>query len=105
MKPTPGPWRVVWNGCNYDIRTQQDDCFSSFASVSSCAFLNNTWIDYATQKANAQLMAAAPDLLTELEKLCAVCWWDLLEEDVCRDCLARKAIAKAKGDPWDATKE
>lgn len=59
---TPGPWQVDRNNCHT----------GEIATLHHC--LNNDWVEiwspdwpmeYATQEANANLIAAAPDLLSE----------------------------------------
>jgi hypothetical protein len=57
-------------------------------------------IDAAEARANARLIAAAPDLLAALERLERLSWSALAPDDPVR-VSARAAIAKAK----DATKE
>ena len=47
---------------------------------------------------NAALMAAAPELLEELESHCAICMWRHPECEKCDSCKTRKALKKARGE-------
>lgn len=87
---TPGPWRAETNGAGYwDIRTRQ----RGIASI--IPFPGTPSLD----KANARLIAAAPDLLEALRALLkdgedltqASQWGEHLEQ-------ASAAIAKAIGE-------
>lgn len=88
MKHTPGPWMIVKCPCGEDgcDRWQIDKVGCHYQG---CGF----------DKEDAQLIAAAPDLLEVAEELVA---WDDSFDDVnliSQACsLAREAIAKAKGE-------
>lgn len=94
MNHTPGPWQV----CDDEINVYAPETDTAITNVEHpCA------ADYDTQRANAKVIAAAPDLL-------AACQWvvtdiaykapeEFADEAVHSRWLARlrEAIAKAKG--------
>ncbi len=105
-KHTPGPWIVVY-------RAEQDgkggsSQFSIEANISPAmkkiiAEVGRWGTD--ENEANARLIAAAPDLLLELESLLGCFWEGRPKIVVKRDChlmiaveAARTAIRKAKGE-------
>jgi len=97
MKHTPGPWRV--NTTHLETRVVMAD--KRIATVHQCI----TKYDYLSvpvqqQVANAQLIAAAPDLLETLENLLLACEYCKPERILTSKAvlLARQAIAKAKGE-------
>lgn len=101
---TPGPWEVAH--CGYDVCTQLG-AINTFGeespedegwTIASCAFGK---LPNAECKANARLIAAAPDLLAALEEIVMLArigqWYN---EDLARDKIAaaKAAIAKANGE-------
>ncbi len=60
-KHTPGPWWVDDDSC---VASGHGDDYKTVAEV-----FRNDGIDTATRKANADLIAAAPDLLEALKQL------------------------------------
>jgi hypothetical protein len=88
-KHTPGPWSTgKWdertNGRHIDAAT----C----PHIASALYMGGT----ATADANANLIAAAPDLLAALEYACEA-EWDGLHEPRWMT-VAREALKKAKGE-------
>lgn len=86
---TPGPWEVCGHGSGFDV-------------VGGCGCCGSPWINGEDEKANALLLAAAPELLEAARKIVGVydsygCGW--YNTDECVDGLkaARAAIAKAEG--------
>lgn len=88
-KHTPGPWSytsrgdIIGNGC-------------SLALVKSSAAI----VSEEQDKANARLIAAAPDLLAELQEMAEVLNSGIIcriEPDSAKAAKIRAAIAKAKG--------
>lgn len=85
---TPGPWTIQQQGPDEQIYVIQEDGMRFICRMEEC---------YSEQNANANLIAAAPDLLTSLQRLYdatygktdLVCPLDFEH--------ARKAIGKAKG--------
>ena len=63
MTHTPGPWYAVDNGHYIDIKISDDIYAPSVADVSASKFLEGG----DNSKANASLIAAAPDLLEALK--------------------------------------
>ena len=91
---TPGPWEVDRDF--YEIQ-------ANLGMISICDVLS---ADVADWEANARLIAASPELLTELEKaapvicskLCASVWSAWEGRPHCSQCRSiRAAIAKARG--------
>lgn len=60
---TPGPWFPVWNGHYWDICTEDREYAQSIGTTSANNVLG---IDKAQDRANARLIAAAPELLEAL---------------------------------------
>jgi hypothetical protein len=97
MKHTPGPWEVYRNNVHA----------GQIATIHHC--LNNDWIEVwsttwpdteETQEANARLIAAAPELLDQLENLVAFLEgnYDHNEVAMQRCDAALVVIQKAKGE-------
>lgn len=65
-KHTPGPWVVDPDSPN-DI-SPADDLRLGIALISNADNIDGAWLFGDESKANAKLIAAAPDLLAELEE-------------------------------------
>lgn len=92
-KHTPGPWFAVRNSAFWEVNPQRnyDDKHIPYTVADCCA--SDPDDTTGLQEANARLIAAAPDLLKNLEM--ALLW---LEYDGRYDVQSIKlAIAKAKG--------
>ena len=98
MEHTPEPWEVV------DHKTEPCQIKSKRADLRIC----DVWCtDFPHGKANARLIAAAPELLEALEEIFRICEGpvgDLLTGDSMNDTglydgmyIVKAAIAKAKG--------
>ena len=94
-KHTPGPWTAVANPTCYEweIRRDEDDPGTYLATVIGREDTSDT------DEANARLIAAAPDLLLQLQRLERIAR-DTIDADgaliaACDNALA--AIAKAEG--------
>ena len=91
-KHTPGPWKA-----NFAI----SGSVYIFGGDRNFVCVFNEWRDEANQEANANLIAAAPDLLEALEELLSMCQ---RQEDFHDDGDGRMferasaAIAKARGE-------
>lgn len=91
-KHTPGPWRVgISKHTVYQVAAPE-------LRIALCSDLEEKGGREA-EKANARLIAAAPDLLEALRlQRCSQCTPSEPDEDVCDACRARRAaIAKAEG--------
>jgi len=97
--PTPGPWEFRRDGFVYSLATGERVC-----SPHSTLISGSLKDDIKDLKRNARLIAAAPDILYELEDLAA--WRDIIEKlptfpgkGAMLDDFdsARAAINKAKG--------
>ena len=91
-KHTPGPWKA-----NFAI----SGSVYIFGGDRNFACVFDEWRDEANQEANANLIAAAPDLLEALEELLSMCqrqedFHD--DDDGCMFERASAAIAKARGE-------
>lgn len=86
MEHTQGPW---WANSGGEVGTVPD------MRVKICSRVSGANPDEA--RANARLIAAAPQLLQALERLCDACNTELFV-DGCLNCFANKAIKAAKGE-------
>lgn len=83
-KHTPGPWHVEKHGCTYEIWPKDSG-------------QTHTNLGTARTKADATLIAAAPDLLAALKEMLSIDDWQ--DEEIAPKQLinkARAAIAKAE---------
>jgi hypothetical protein len=94
VQHTPGPWRLS-HEADTQVEAERNGNF-----IASCDGGGEDG-EYETDLANARLIAAAPDLLRELQH--AVRWFDQIKpDDVAR---YRAAIAKATGKaPYNAAR-
>ncbi len=101
---TPGPWFRVPYGDGHDTVICEDEAGNrriAFMALPGCRDQQERRKAWREIKANARLIAAAPELLAELEKaedfMSGLEGWDL--QDGIDEKLAgiRAAIAKAKG--------
>lgn len=97
-KHTKGSWKV--DGKTELCITDVDDISRFIGSASIMGSNNNYAEAYEEAKANARLMAAAPDLLELLEEM--VLSFTDIAGNHCNDCeklieTAKKAIDKARG--------
>lgn len=74
-KHTLGPWQVLAGGYDTMICAETEDGQVELATVHSSA----EYQDRLPCEANAALIAAAPQLLEALQKICGEAWWS--EED------------------------
>ena len=92
---TPGPWQVV-DGHYPGFREIIGPSFTiSIVMLATDLTIHDRW----NREADAQLIAAAPDLLAACEDALATCWNEMqyiLDNGRLRDVL-RAAIDKAKG--------
>jgi hypothetical protein len=91
---TPGPWWIDWNVSRLDIFSS--DAATLVATLRRSALSEG--ID-ETARANARLIAAAPDLLEVLEELLSMCQRQENFTDDGDGCMfdrASAAIAKAR---------
>lgn len=103
QKHTPAPWEVSSAGHGSLSCFVIDEYFVLNRTVADNRAIAADIIDPATgmpSEANARLIAAAPELLAELELLSSVvegCGMAAMPEVECRLVFARSAIAKATG--------
>jgi hypothetical protein len=115
---TPGPWKLTERSGYYEILAASEDCdWYGEAGMHAVAYAD-TEIDEPEQRANARLIAAAPDLLSALQEClriideideyqkrpergdygveCACCMGEMFEQsDVLAIDAARAAISRA----------
>lgn len=94
-KYTKGPWKV--DGKTELCITNVDDLSRFIGSASIMGNKDNCKESYEEAKANARLMAAAPDLLEALEEIAS--WtmrFQVKDHPIAR--MAQNAIAKARGE-------
>lgn len=94
-KHTPGPWHVSPFGAGFEIES------ATGVSVGQAHQTRpvRTADDHDERRANARLMAAAPELLEALKACAAVCAGEAVSKNGLVNALekARDAIAKATG--------
>jgi hypothetical protein len=94
-KFTPGPW-VAEIDIDKDNRVTSENIDDGSATV---CFMNGHWVRDTREIANANLIAAAPELLKELESHCEACRQRNPDfSGKCPACLTHRAIAKAYGE-------
>lgn len=87
---TKGPWKAFVRGSTFAIMDNHHDEIIHWSGFDSATAKGAKSLD--KKRANARLIAAAPDLLKELKKV--VFDWDGEPEDMIGP---REAIAKAEG--------
>ena len=92
---TPAPWnieRLLPNGSTG---------FNPYL-ITANLIVGNYEIAYITEpengEADARLIAAAPDLYEALETRCGYCLWHEDKDNPCINCIAGKALRKARGE-------
>ena len=98
-KHTPGPWKAVDGGqFGHEVIITTEDRIDSHHGEICSMEVEFNGPHGVEQRANVHLIAAAPDLLDALESVSELLWVIIpLEGDAHRK--ARRAIAKAKGEP------
>ena len=103
MKHTPGPWVVETAGDEFRVATSERSFDGSTVGYRIATIVDTALWVYPEHRANARLVAAAPELLGALEALEAACatigkHHCPLEIDHPKRVAARAAIAKAQGE-------
>ena len=94
-KHTPGPWTVNPHfNHGAEVRSLASVAWCSVASTHGAS--GSQVIDVAEARANARLIAAAPDLLAALHRISLASQNSMSSKEECGR-IAREAIAKAKG--------
>ena len=91
-KFTRGPWSLLFNDKTKVVLEQQG--VAVFVADTYAGFTKSE----EEQKANAALIAAAPELYKELEKHCALCMMMHPDCEGCEICDTGKVLKKARGD-------
>ena len=89
-KFTPGPWSLLFNDKTKVVLEQQG--VAVFVADTYAGFTKSE----EEQKANAALIAAAPELYKELEKHCALCMMMHPDCEGCEICDTGKVLKKAR---------
>ena len=94
-KFTPGPWVIEKIGEAYYVAAPDSEEYKSELNSSIC----HVYINGNLQKceANAQMLAAAPDLYAACEAQCKECPWSGGRGD-CTKCPTYAALRKARGE-------
>ena len=99
-KHTPGPWYVVglpWDNGGCVVANADDPhCGELICTTDDRAWYDHTDEDEERWRADARLIAAAPDLLAACEA--ALLWLEAWSEGDESAEILRSAIAKAKGE-------
>ena len=97
-KFTPGPWKAINMSWEYSVIIDED------AARIAQVFIRDE-VDEETQDkfeeikdANANLIAAAPDLYEALETICEYCIGKEATDCPCGRCVTGKALRKARGE-------
>jgi len=91
-KHTPGPWKVIHGTVQLHVYGPA----LSICTVGMSEYDKTKPVGTETEKANARLIAAAPELLATLRLYIADCEAELLEYNDDTYELAKAAIAKAE---------
>lgn len=89
---TKGPWTAINNGYFFQISIpwETNGEVDKYCRNIASAYHN---------EANANLIAAAPDMYEALETVCGACVYvKLAGEKCCEYCVIRKALRKARGE-------
>lgn len=103
-KHTPGPWKQMWTGRGkmvFHHVSATAPAIPGFCGERPVEIASISGTDPQTDAANARLIAAAPELLAELEMLSNIlegCGMATMPEVKCRLVFARAAITKATGE-------
>lgn len=94
VKHTPGPWGVGAEGAGYPVNAAQPKWHGGGKAICACRPANRTSEAYAEARANARLIAAAPDLLAVAQMVL-----DTASDTTPPELLAAAtaAVAKAEG--------
>ena len=97
-KFTPGPWQTINMSWEYSVIIDED------AARIAQVFIRDE-VDEETQDkfeeikdANANLIAAAPDMYEALETQCEYCIGKEATDCPCGECIVGKALRKARGE-------
>lgn len=90
---TPGPWYVA----GFDSRINEERYFGIGTPRGQMIVESFGECD-SNRKANAALIAAAPELYKELEKHCALCMMMHPDCEGCEICDTGKVLKKARGE-------
>lgn len=102
-KFTPGPWYAdkygkIWRNVPSDLY----EYGGKIAGDMPLALVNRGWYEKDErpypQQANANLIAAAPDLYASLETICHDCIGKEATDILCEGCHVDKALRKARGE-------
>ena len=102
-KFTKGPWYADKNGKIWrNIPSDLYEYGGKIAGDMPLAFVSKGWYEKDEtpypQQANANLIAAAPDMYEALEKVCHDCDDTGTIDDECKSCSIYKALRKARGE-------
>lgn len=97
---TPGPWKAVRNSCFWEVRPENGDGVEIPFQIGDVCASDPENGDGGLQEANARLIAAAPDLLEELELMVSGLYFLHGNSDgvIAATEKARTIIAKARGE-------
>ena len=95
-KHTPGPWRAT-----YDSQLQAlIQIYSTEAHLPVAVLPDRGTIEAMSEiEANANLIAAAPDMYEVLDTQCEYCVGKEAINCPCEECIVGKALRKARGEP------
>ena len=102
-KFTKGPWYADTNGKIWrNIPSDLYEYGGKIAGDMPLAFVSKGWYEKDEtpypQQANANLIAAAPDLYEALETTCEYCIGKEATDCPCERCITGKALRKARGE-------
>ena len=102
-KFTKGPWYADKNGKIWrNIPSDLYEYGGKIAGDMPLAFVSKGWYEKDEtpypQQANANLIAAAPDLYEALETTCEYCIGKEATDCPCERCITGKALRKARGE-------
>lgn len=90
---TPGPWNVA----GFDSRINEERYFGIGTPCGQMIVESFGECD-SNRKANAALIAAAPEMYEELKLHCARCMWAHPKCERCDSCKTMEVLKKARGE-------
>lgn len=97
-KFTPGPWEAINTSWEYSVVVDEDAARIAQVFIRDEADEETQDKFEAIKNADANLIAAAPDMYEALETTCEYCIGKEATDCPCERCITGKALRKARGE-------